>query len=141
MIDGKMAERLCGDGPDLSTVLRQDEYLVKLRRNVIKFFKKNFEAAIVYIQKFEVIGQFVTENKEKDQESIENETGIVHSCLKNTNLLANISLKNMANFEYLSATLTNQNRMHEEIKSRLNSRNGCYHSVQNVSSAHMLLET
>jgi len=92
MIDGKTAERLCGDGPDLNTVLRQDDYLVKLRRNGIKFFKKNFEAAMVYIQKFEVIGQFVMENKEKDQESIENETGIVHSCLKNTNLLANISL-------------------------------------------------
>lgn len=92
MIDGKTAERLCGDGPDLNTVLRHDEYLVKLRRNVIKFFKKNFEAGIVYVQKFEVIGQFVAENKEKDQESIENETGIVHSCLENTNLLANISL-------------------------------------------------
>jgi len=86
MIDGKMTERLCGDGPDLNTVLRQDEYLVKLRRNVIRFFKKNFEAAVVYIQKFEVIGQFVTENKEKSRESIENETGIVHSYLKNTNL-------------------------------------------------------
>jgi hypothetical protein len=73
-------------------VLRQDEYLVKLRRNVIKFLKKNFEAAVVYIQKFEVIGQFVTENKEKGQESIENETGIVHTCLKNTSLLANVSL-------------------------------------------------
>jgi len=84
VIDGKTAERLCGDGPDLNTVLKQDEYLVKLRRNVIKFFKKNFEAAGVYIQKFEVIGQFVTENKEKSQESIENETGIVHTCLKNT---------------------------------------------------------
>jgi len=92
MIDGKTVERLGGDGPDLNTVLRQDEYLVKLRRNVIKFFKKNFEAAILYIQKFEVIGQFVTENKVKDQESIENETGIVHSYLENTNLLANISL-------------------------------------------------
>jgi len=88
MIDGKTAERLCGDGPDLNTVLREDEYLVKLRRNVIQFLKKNFEAAVVYIQKFEVIGQFVTENKEKGQESIENETGIVHTCLKNTNLLS-----------------------------------------------------
>lgn len=92
MIDGKMAERLCGDVPDLNTMLRQDEYLVKLRRNIIKFFINNFEAAVVYIQKFEVIGQFVTENKEKGQESIENETGILHSCLKNTNLLTNLSL-------------------------------------------------
>ena len=112
MIDGKTAERLCGDGPDLNTVLRQDECLVKLRRNVMKFFNKNFEAAVVYIQKFEVIGQFVTENKEKSQESIENEMGIVRTCLKKTYLLANISLQNVANLKYFRATLTNQNCMH-----------------------------
>jgi hypothetical protein len=28
--------------------------------------------------------------------------------------------------------LTNQNDIHDEIKSRLNSGNACYHSVQNL---------
>jgi hypothetical protein len=34
-------------------------------------------------------------------------------------------------FKYLGTTLTNQNEIHDEIKSRLNSGNACYHSVQN----------
>jgi hypothetical protein len=76
MIGGKTRERLCGDGPDLSTLLKQDVCLVKLRRNVIKFFNMNFEAAGVYIQRFEVIKQFIAENKR--QESVENEIGMLH---------------------------------------------------------------
>ena len=34
-------------------------------------------------------------------------------------------------FKYLGATLTNQNSIQEEIKSRLKSGNACYRSVQN----------
>lgn len=78
MINGKTEERLCGDGPNLRIVLRQDNYLVKLRRNIMKFFKKNFEAAVVYIQRFEFVRQFFSENEEKSHDSIENETGTVH---------------------------------------------------------------
>jgi hypothetical protein len=29
-------------------------------------------------------------------------------------------------------------KIQEEIKRRLNSGNGCYHSVQNISSSHLL---
>jgi len=35
-------------------------------------------------------------------------------------------------------TLTNQNSIQEEIKSRLKSGNGCYHSVQNLLSSSLL---
>jgi len=35
-------------------------------------------------------------------------------------------------------TATNQNSIHEEIKSRLNSGNTCYHSVQNHSVFHLI---
>jgi hypothetical protein len=31
-------------------------------------------------------------------------------------------------------TMTNQNDIYDEIKSRLNSRNACYHSVKNILS-------
>jgi hypothetical protein len=41
-------------------------------------------------------------------------------------------------FKYLGATLTNQNSIHEEIKSRLKSGNACYHSVQNLLSSRLL---
>jgi hypothetical protein len=35
-------------------------------------------------------------------------------------------------FKYLGTTLTNQNSIAEEIKSRLGSGKDCYHSVQNL---------
>ena len=41
-------------------------------------------------------------------------------------------------FQYLGTTLTNQNSIQEEIKSRLNSRNACCHSVQNLLSSSLL---
>ena len=41
-------------------------------------------------------------------------------------------------FQYLGTTLTNQNSIAEEIKSRLRSGNGCYHSVQNLLSSRLL---
>jgi len=41
-------------------------------------------------------------------------------------------------FKYLGTTLTNQNSITEEIKSRLRSENACYHSVQNLLSSRLL---
>ena len=41
-------------------------------------------------------------------------------------------------FKYLEITLTNQNSIPEEIKSRLKSGNTCYHSVQNLLSSRLL---
>jgi len=44
----------------------------------------------------------------------------------------------MDEFKYLGTTLTNQNSIQEEIKSRLKSGNACYHSVQNLLSSSLL---
>jgi len=38
-------------------------------------------------------------------------------------------------FKYLGTTLTDQNSIQEEIKSRLKLGNACYHSVQNLLSS------
>jgi len=52
--------------------------------------------------------------------------------------IENSSFGKVEEFRYLGTTLTNQNSIQEEIKSRLKSGNACYHSVQNIFSSRLL---
>ena len=52
-----------------------------------------------------------------------------NSGLSHNLKIDNISFERVEEFKYLRTTLTNQNSIQEEIKSRLKSGNACYHSV------------
>jgi hypothetical protein len=65
--------------------------------------------------------------------SCSQKTGQKHSIK-----IVNRSSEDVAKFRYLRTTLTDQNCMHKEIKSRLNSGNACYHSVLSLLSSRLL---
>jgi hypothetical protein len=54
---------------------------------------------------------------------------------------ANESFENAEKFKYLGTMLTNQKDVHDEIRSRLNSGNACYYSVQNLLSSPLIPKT
>jgi hypothetical protein len=52
--------------------------------------------------------------------------------------IGSTSFENVTQFKYLRIIVTNRNLIQEEIKSRQDSGDACYHSVQNLLSSHLL---
>jgi hypothetical protein len=73
-------------------------------------------------------------NPEKTKYMLISTEGRKESWIKTVNR----SFEDVAKFIYFGTTLTDQNCMHKEIKSRLNSGNACYHSVQSLLSSSLL---
>jgi hypothetical protein len=68
---------------------------------------------------------------------------MIMSCHPNSGQNQNIRIANelfekVAKFKYLGTTLTNQNDIHDEIKSKLNLGNACHYSVQNLLSSRLI---
>jgi hypothetical protein len=83
---------------------------------------------LVYADDVNILGGSVHAIKENGELLVvaSKEIGLeIHSVITD-----NSSFESVEEFKYLETTLTNQNSIQEEIKSRLKSGNVCYHSVQ-----------
>ena len=96
--------------------------------------KKNAEALVAATKE---IGLEVNAHKTKYMTVFRDQNaGRIHSMKKD-----NSSIERVEEFKYLGTTLTNQNSIQEEIKSRLKLGDACYYSVQNLLSSSLLSKT
>ena len=100
-------------------------------RGSIHTVKENAEALVVATKE---IGLEVNVDKTKYMfMSREQTAGLSHTVKVDKS-----SIERVEEFKYLGTTLTNQNSIQKEIKSRLKSGNACYHSVQKLLSTSLL---
>ena len=95
-----------------------------LRKLHLYFALGNAEALVVVTKE---IGLVIADKTKYMVMSREQTAGLSH-----TMKVDNSSTEMVEEFKYLGTTLTNQNSIQEEIKSRLKLGNACYHSVQNL---------
>jgi len=97
----------------------------------IHILKENSEALVSATWE---IGLKVSADKNKYMAiSRDQNAGRIHSVR-----IDNSNFERVEEFKYLVTTLTNQNSIAEEIKSRLKSGNACYNSVQNILYSRLL---
>ena len=104
---------------------------VNILRGSIHTVKENAEALVVATKE---IGLEVKADKTKYMVTSREQT----AGLSHTVKVDNSSIERVEEFKYLGTRLTNQNSIQEEIKSRLNLGNACYHSVQKLLSSSLL---
>ena len=103
-------------------------YLFRLYCDTLK---ENAEALVAATRE---TGLEVSANKSKYMVmSRDQKLGRIHSVR-----IDNRTFERVEEFKYLGTTVTHQNSVAEEMKSRLNSGFACYHSVQNLLSSRFL---
>ncbi|XP_071446254.1 dynein axonemal heavy chain 6 [Hetaerina americana] len=70
MINGKLEERLIGQGPCLENILKNDDRLRELRNRIDSLLKLNFDCANELLAKYDLIRQFFAENEKTQYEDI-----------------------------------------------------------------------
>jgi hypothetical protein len=121
------------------------EYAIKkVQENQVGLEFNGIHQPLVHSYDINLLGDSVNIIKENKETFLEasRDVGLEISAMTmsrhpNSGLNRNIrtaieSFVNVAKFKYFGTTLTNQNDIHDEIKSTLNSGNACYYSVQNL---------
>jgi hypothetical protein len=130
------------------------EYAIrKVQENEVSLEVNGTHQLLVYVDDVNLLGDSIDAIKENAETLLEayRDIGLEINAEKtkymimshhlNSNQIirtANESFENVAKFKYLGMTLTNKNNIHGEIKTRLNLGNGCYYSVQNHLSSHLI---
>ena len=106
-------------------------YIFIILGGSIHTLNKNVEALVAATRE---IGLEVNADKTKYMVmSRDQNAGRIHSVR-----IDNSTFGRVEEFKYLGTTLTCQNSIAEEIKSRFKSENACYHLVQNLLSSRLL---
>jgi len=96
----------------------------------IHTLKKNAEALVAATREAGL--EVSADNTKYMVMSRDQNAGQIHSVR-----IDNSTFERVEEFRYLGISLTNQNSIAEEIKSRLRSGNACYHLVQNLLSSRL----
>ena len=87
MINGKVEEKTCGEGPSLNNMFDDDYHLRDVINNIKGCLYQGFNAADKYSASFEVYQLFYAENEAMDLDAVRNEE---HGNEKSIHLLISL---------------------------------------------------